>query len=350
MRATPALTHFSLGPRADAVRFGDMGRATMVTAMKWLGAAGTLALFLAPRGATATSIPAPMPDTVALSFAWKPGMQASVTTNRKRTRNIGAPTVRTATLRYKLRVEPDTGGLRIRFEDHVFEHKSDDSPAATRFGENAAGLMPDFVVAKDGEFQRIHDVGAYQARFRVLLRSMLANPEDSTTLQGVQAALTSEAVLSSAVKEYWNAVVGTWVGVTFEAGETYGYSSKEPIAFFPGQQVQMNYSFMVKRRLPCSSNTSAHPCVELEMRSVADPENTKRMIETMFEKFSGGVAKVAALKTLAVENVILLVTEPNGLIPHRMKATKTVKGTMSVEGKDVPIEQVDVTQTEYAYP
>ena len=323
-------------------------------ARKWLSSL-SLVVLAAPPSAAAPAT-APKPDTVAPSFAWKPGMQASVTASSKRTRLAGERTERAATWRYRLRVDPDADGLRIRFEDPAFEVTGDkaasSSPIATRLAENAAGLMPDFVVARDGAFQRIHDVRAYQARFRALMRSLLPDTPDSTTLQGAQAALTSEAFLSSKVAEHWNAVVGTWIGAAFELGESYGYSSKEPIALFPGQEILMNYSFEAKRRLPCGSGTSARPCVELEMRSVADPEDTKRMIETLLEKLAGQASSqvAAAFKTLAVENVILLVTEPDGLIPHRMTITKTVKGTMSAEGKDVPIEQVDVTQTEYVYP
>lgn len=321
----------------------------MTPAKKWLPA---LCLFLLAAAPCAAATAA-KPDTVALSFGWKPGLRASVTSTSTRIRVTDERTERSATWHSKLRVDPDPDGVRIGYDDPTFEFLGAraDSAVAARVGEQLAGLFPDFVVASDGGFKRIHDVSGFQGRLRALLHGALPPGTDSSALKQTLSVLTGESFLTSKAAEQWNALVGTWAGGKLELGETYTSTTREPIAMFPGEVVQMNYEFIVKRRVSCTRAGATRRCIEVQLRSVADPEDMKRMMQTFFDKLAGGTPVAAAtFRQLEIENVILLVTEPNGLIPHHLKITKNVRGVVAAEGRELPIQQADETVTDYVYP
>jgi hypothetical protein len=145
--------------------------------------------------------------------------------------------------------------------------------------------------------------------------------------------------------------VGAWAGAEFEFGEIYGYSNREPIPAFPGQMILMNYEFEAKRLVPCRRAGKDRQCAEVEMRSTTDPEDTKKMIESVLSKLSGGeMPPIPPFKTLEVENTILLVTEPDGLVPHAYTVTRSMRGTAEIEGEVQSLRQVDETRVTYTYP
>ncbi len=147
--------------------------------------------------------------------------------------------------------------------------------------------MPDYVVTTTGEFVGVHDLPAFQTKLRAFLLEFFPKDVDSNILPQVQALFSSEAFLNSRAAEQWNAVVGAWAGAELELGAEYTYSSKEPVPLFPGEQVLMNYSFSAKRLVPCHRSGVDRSCAELEMRSTADPEDTKRMIQSFLSSVVG---------------------------------------------------------------
>ena len=87
------------------------------------------------------------------------------------------------------------------------------------------------------------------------------------------------------------------------------------------------------------------------MRSTADPEDTRRVIQSFLSKLAdGAMQETPIFKTLEIENTIEVVSEPDGLVPHRYKLTKVVRGTVAAAGAEQRVEQIDSTETHYAYP
>lgn len=319
--------------------------------MRCLGGAILVLVAVMPFGARAAS--AAKPDTVALSFGWTAGLRASVTTTRTRTRVTDVTTQRSSTYRYGLQVDADGGELRVRFVDPKLEPGEGPNglPAAhAQIFEQAADLIPDLVVSKTGEFKGIRDVPAFQSRVRDFLAKVMPQGMDTAVVTRTLALATSEAFLQSKAAEQWNAIVGSWAGAALEPGELYAYSNKEPIALFPGQEVLMNYTFEVKRLPSCRRGGARRPCVELEMISAADTADIKRMLQFVFEKFSTTPPPMSLFETFEADNLVRLVTEPEGLIPHRLTITRRIQGTVREAGKLVHVEQVDQTQAEYTYP
>lgn len=313
-------------------------------------------LLLASAGFAAEhAVPEPGSNTVDLVFAWQPGLRTSVTTTKSRTRVTNERTTRSATSRYTLVVGAEGENLRIHFEDPSFElgEQADSLPASAReqLVAQVADMAPDYVVSRSGAFIGIHDLPGFQKKLEAFLEKIFPDDLESDMLQKIQGMISSEAFLNARAAEQWNAVVGAWVGAEFELGEAYTHSSREPVPVFPGQQILMNYSFSAVRLVPCQRGGADRRCAELEMRSVADPEDTKRMIQAFLSNVIGDELPVAPVfRTLEIENVIRVVTEPNGLLPHALSITKTLKGTVSAGGQEQDIEQVDETKVSYAYP
>jgi len=295
------------------------------------------------------------PAIVRPTFAWTPGLRAEVVTTRTRTRVSGNRTSRAMTSRYTLQVASADDGLRIHFSDPVLKIEGDGValPAGSQAQMVAqmADLLPDYLVSKDGTFAGVHDLPAVQRKVQAFLATVL--PKEAAAaevLAQVQAMVTSEAFLNARAAEQWNAVVGAWTGAELEVGAEYESSNTEPIPVLPGQHVLMRYRFSARRLLSCQRDGVARTCAELEMRSVADAADVKRMIQALMASLAGNAAAQApAFTSIDVENVIRLVTEPEGLIPHSYTLTRIFTGTLSGGGADQSFEQTDETQVRYTY-
>ncbi len=312
-------------------------------------------LLLTAAPAWADSEEAAKPASVNLAFSWEPGLEATVSTTKTRLRDAGEQTKRSATSSYAIRVAADGEDLRIQFSDPSFEMSGDlealPAQARAQLAAQIAELMPDYVVKKSGEFSRIHDLPAYQKRLEVFIDELMPKDIDPGLLAQFRAIFTSEGFLTGKAAEQWNTIVGVWAGAEFEFGEVYGYSNREPIPAFPGELILMNYEFSAKRLVPCRRAGKDRQCAEVEMRSTTDPEDTKKLIESMLSRLAGGeMPPIPPFKTLEVMNTIHLVTEPDGLVPHAYTVTRTMQGTIEIEGQVQSVQQVEETRVEYTYP
>jgi hypothetical protein len=293
---------------------------------------------------------------VVLRFDWPEGFRAEVETKRSRTRAGEGGSSRSATSRYTLRAWDDGSELRVGFSD--FELEAQDlgslAPAAqTQLLAQLGDLVPDFVVTRSGEFVGIADFEVFRGRLDLVLDQALPKGTDPSApaLTEVRRLLTSQEFLESRAAGQWNALVGTWLEGELEIGATYSYEERSPVPIFPNEEILMSYEFSAQRLLPCPRSGEERECVELELRSMTDPADAKRLIDGLLERLTPAEARGAAVFTeFELENVIHLVTEPDGLVPHRHEETKTLRGTVSVGGQTQRVEQVDLTESSYTYP
>jgi hypothetical protein len=311
--------------------------------------------FLLAATAPAAAQPLVAPTHVDLRFGWKPGMEMSVTATRTRLRAADERTTRASSSRYTVRVEAEGENLRIRFTNPEFDTTNDAGSMTpseqAKIMEKIADLMPDFVVTREGDFVGIHDLPAFQKKLWDFLIDIMPPNVDAAVVTQMQSLLTSEAFLNSRASEEWNAIVGAWVGSDFEIGVPVEHSRAEPVAIFPGSEIRMNYAFSADRVLPCKRANAERRCAELSMRSVADPEATRKVIDSFLAQLAPGqVPEMPVFRTLAIENVLRVRTEPDGLIPHAYSLTKSIRGTVAAPDGEQVVEQIDTTEVRYAYP
>jgi len=295
------------------------------------------------------------PNRLSLRFGWQPGLELRVTATRTRTRATTESVTRRSTARYTLTVASEGENLRIRFTDPEFETEADadsEIPAEqAKMMDELAGLMPDFIVGRDGAFVGLYDLPGYQKRFGDFLSEIVPPDVDDALLAKMKAMLTSEAFLNARAAEEWNAIVGAWTGADFAIGVPSEYSQNEPLALIPGAEVKMNYAFTAESVSLCRRGGVDRACAELSMRSVADAEDTKRVVEAFLEKLAAGKAPVPMVfRTLEIENQLNVTTEPSGLIPHAYTLTKSIRGTVDTPRGPQALEQTDRTEVRYVSP
>ena len=321
--------------------------------MKPVSFFGLAFLLVASGCATVADAPEAEPGTpVALVFGWEPGMQASVVSTRTRQRTGASNLENSMTSLYTLRVDSAGEELRVHFDDLEVEVGGKRAPAAEaiQFIAQMGDLAPDYRVTTHGEFLGLHDMPAFQQRLETLLTGMIP-PKTQEALGPMMEMLTSEAFLNTRAAEQWNAIVGTWADAELALGSAYEAQIREPVPVVPGTEVMMNYTFEVKELVSCERGGTRRECAALEMHSIADPEDTAKMIEAIIDRIAGqALTEQPVITSLDMDNTLQVVTEPNGLIPHQYKLIKNLRATVRIGDREREMVQVDTTEAAYSYP
>ena len=305
--------------------------------------------------AAAAPTPASAPATVTPKFTWEPGLKANVTFTTSRTRVVDKRTTTATEGRYTLSVLAEGPNLRIHISDPKLGKKggastTDSTMTQARVIEQLAAMAPDFVVARSGEFVKIHDLPGFQGRIKAFFTEHMPKGTDSTVGRNVLDQVTSEAFLTSRIADEWNAVVGSWLGgVELQLGQEYETTAREPIPMMPGEQVIMRKSFSASRRVDCRRGGVDRDCVELIFTSSTDPDDTKQVLQAALSRLGDQALSGMVFKTIEIETKILVVTEPNGLLPHRYKLTKTVRGVAAIGQEERTLDQIDERETTYEW-
>jgi hypothetical protein len=295
-------------------------------------------------------------EAVRLEFGWQPGLRAHVATTRTRSRTAETTMSQTSKGTFELEVEEQAGeGLRIRYAEPTFELPeaagSLSAAAQAKALAQLADLVPDYLVTREGRFAGIIDLPAYQTRLQEMMGEVLGESGGSPEAERLKQMLTSGQALNASAAQQWNFMVGTWVGAQLALGQQLNQSQKEPVPMLPGQEILMNYAIRAKRRVPCERGGVERSCVELEMRSTSDPADMQRVIDELLAQAGGGSAtRLPPFRSLEVEMVLEVVTEPDGLFPHSSSTTRRMRGTLELDGEMREVAQEDVTRYELEYP
>jgi len=323
-------------------------------------ALATLVLLLLVASPTAASEPAveppaAVPDSVQFGFAWPIGLKAQVTYAASRTQSHRGPTPLRWRVRYSVEVQQAGEQLLLRHADFAFD--TDSKPEVPEFDprlaavlDKEAGLNPDYLVTRAGEFAGLHDLPAFQAGVRSLLSDLLPQQDMPAGLSELLKVATSEDVATAKIAADWDLIVGYWAGSEMEIGVEYVAERVAPHAVVPNEEVRMRSTFAALRRVDCSRGGTPRRCVELEIRSTTDTAWVQPIPELfMSELVSPELSLKAGVRDMQIEDVVRLVTEPDGLIPHSLTRRKTVRSVVSADGNET-IERVDQRESTYSYP
>jgi len=295
----------------------------------------------------------PAPATITPKFSWAPGLKANVSFTTSRTRVVDKRTTTATEGRYTLTVLAEGPNLRMHLSDPKLGKKgapAPDSMTQARIIEQLAAMAPDFVVARSGEFVKIHDLSGFQGRIKTFFTEHVPKDTDSTVAKNVLDMVSSEAFLTSKIADEWNAIVGSWLGgVEMQLGQEYETTAREPIPMMPGEQVVMRHTFSASRLVDCGRGGGKRDCVELVFTSRTDPEDTKQVLEAALSRLGAKALEGMVFKSIEIETKILVVTEPNALLPHRYKLTKTVRGVAAIGQEERTLEQIDERETTYEW-
>jgi hypothetical protein len=309
--------------------------------MPRLALALLLAALALPAPAAAAQEPGQRGEVVSLRFAWPAPARARITYRRTRLRTGQRPG--TFTARYEALVEPTAQGLAVR------------TRATTWRGELpfSAALARDAIRASEQVVQQVGDEGEFRGLDGVeALRPVLARVLDDAKVpqeQAERALALALAATRAEAEELWNLAVGFWTGADLKLGETYAMQSEAELPLLPGVRAAHAVEFSVRRRVPCTAGERGARCVEAVLRATPDRAAVERAAPQLLARLAAaGTAQEGAAKDLAAESELVLVTDPENLLPRRVVWTKALRLGARDEGPP-DAEQVDRSEYDYRW-
>ena len=141
--------------------------------------------------------------------------------------------------------------------------------------------------------------------------------------------------------------MGSWAGVELQLGKEYVTTIESPVPLVPGGKVKTTLRLRAERFLDCPGAPGAK-CVELKLRSEPDRKSLAKLAAALPAE-PGTKADLKSTDLLSGVEEATLVTEPAGLIPHRLAVTKTVELRPSADEPENR-SQVDRTTWTFDYP
>ena len=282
-------------------------------------------------------------ESVALRFSWPEKLPAEVTYRRTRTRT-GKPTSVFSTS-FTRTAEKQGGVLRIAERGLKWEG---DMPVPQELAEEARRASEALVqvVNADGGFVALEGVETLRPVFARMFASMKLPKE-----QAERATLMSERMMQVEAQEMWMLGVGFWNGGELELGERYATQSEAEVPLVPGMTAKYELEFSAQRWVPCVAGQKEPRCVELTLRSVPEAAALPRITSALVTRLAGPEVKLPteAIQQLAIVNELVLITEPNSLVPHRLVWTKSVSLAMKEGEQTRKLEQLDRREYDYRY-
>ena len=284
------------------------------------------------------------PSVARLRFGWTAPLRAQVTYRRTRTRPGGART--TFTARYETRTEAEEGGLRITTQGTSWRGDLPFRHALAREAIRASEAVVQRV-GKDGKFAGLVGVEAMRPVLARVFEDARVPPDAAE-----RALLLALGAMRAEAEEVWNLAVGFWTGADLALGETYALRSESELPLLPGVRGMHAVEFRVRRRLPCTAGERPLRCVELTLRSTPDRAALAGAAGALLARLVPGDAPRPedAAKDLSAECELVLVTDPDTLLPRRMVWTKAVRLGLGATGRGAErAELVDRSEWDYRY-
>ena len=162
--------------------------------------------------------------------------------------------------------------------------------------------------------------------------------------------MLSEQVLFTKIQEQWNAMVGTWIGADFEIGADYVLEQEVPSPVLPQLSVPMYYRYSAAERTYCVEGGPEDACVLLIMESRPDEERLAELLVRFVDRIAEGVAEPnVAFTELHQESSILLVADPDTLLPYELEIMTEVSGRVAENSEETPFRRFEETRYVFTY-
>lgn len=232
---------------------------------------------------------------VTLAFRWPDGFQSHVLIAHESRRRGAEPTGLVA--RQRMVAERQGDEIRVFTRDLVA--RGDEPDLETNVKVNQALVQ---VVAPDGRFRRAE--GLDQA-----LEALEAS--GATDRERARQALVRSTALD------WELLVGAWAGQRLAPGELHRKRLQAYVPHLALVEAALDVEYELEGRVPCTEEETDRRCVALSYRARLAPEDRAQALERLRRATTGGADQPVA-EDVHGEVDVLLVTEPETLVPHRM--------------------------------
>ncbi len=292
-------------------------------------------------------------DTISLRFDWPAGLTAIVARSDMRitARDDFADTTGGSS-RYRMTVSEHPDGRLIDFSQFEIldldDFRSGYQPAMT-FAKVRDGLVPSFIASPAGGLVGLADYPALRSTADQLLAPHLDSlPDLPIGGAALVGRLLSEDVYTARIADEWAATVQLWAGEAFEVGATYGFETQERPPIVADTVVTHQNDLGVTARTPCHPRDADTSCVALWMTSSPTPEAMAALTSRITKAMNADSLAAARVDSLAIRNEILVVAEPDGLIPHQIEITRHTY-TRARDGTGAPEANTHASVLRLAY-
>lgn len=289
------------------------------------------------------------PDSVSLTFGWRPGMVAHVEHEATRTRSgAGVDSSSRSASSWRITVKRHPKGVAVHTD--AFRLAGPAPPGDLRqFMERVMVRPPVQVISSEGEFVELEGIEAYRAELMGLMDSVFAKAPSApaNTREALKSMLSDGFIIAQAAGS-WNAAAGAWVLGKLEVGTPISGTIPLPSPMVPGLEIPTEHRYEAVRRLPCRQG-GPPDCIELTLTMRHDSVEVRKLVLGIAEKLTGdeGRQVLAALEGMRTESEYAIVTRPDGLLPQRLVQRKriTISGRFpGMEGQGSMVQE-DVATT-----
>lgn len=290
-------------------------------------------------------------ESVTMYFDWPDGLQAKVEASivsalvRSQAK---IPAGQTAEFNMVYRKVNDDE-QHLTFDKYMFFHQKT-APSVGAPG----GLARKVTLAVDQHrFSKLLDPEPlHKALSEAILASVPPQVMQIPSLRNDIVAEASVASLNQRFSQLWYHLVETWQGQELGPGESHSQDEEGELVPNLTRKVRANFILeMAREQPPCQRSGIAKQCAELTIRADITPENfTESAAAILRSKLPENAAQIAVSSASMVLEV-KLITEPKGLIPHKLTEKMIVK--MSVQAEKNPtvhhLEMIQQDQYVFSY-
>lgn len=297
----------------------------------------TSLVLLAPIPASSQAPASIDSDLITLDFDWPVGMRADVDLVKMRIagseRMADTSRIRVT---YEMVVEDHPEGRLIHYSGFSAPGLAAPAGPEQRMLRAASSIVPSYVVSDDGQLLRIDDLADLRADIMGWMGDEIGD-RDAGRFEALMDQLLTEEVLHSLAANEWGMLVSAWAGAELEIGAAYESYGEEPVPILGNAVVPYHYEFGLSGRVPCREGGSDRECVELILRSQPDPDELGPRLDAFLRQTLESAAGGSELPPISyddfdVRNEIVLIAEPDGLIPHVLTATRIAEMIIDVGG------------------
>jgi hypothetical protein len=243
------------------------------------------------------------------------------------------------TTRCRLKVDGHPKGLLISCRDATITPEfRGELAAVSDFLRIAAEF--DWLVTRGGEFVGLTNTDRMMAAYWKMPGPATVESEKRKHLVDVSLSAADADARST-----WSMLVEAWMGATLTLGEEISGTDDMEIPLAPGARVRSRQTVRAERWLDCPSR-SRLPCIELHVKTLADPADFAAALERVFER--NATKPLGARVSLATfSREVVLITEPTTLTPYTLNV-RTWTSTRA--GNDKVVNQVVEKAWTFKYP
>lgn len=298
-------------------------------------------------------------QTVSLRYGWPNGLHGTMSSRVTRRRS-GVPTPENYVVsgRCDFTVDAHAAGQQVRFErcTAAVDGASARLAAWRTLLEKLTTIDQSYLVNPQGELVGVEGIAEVKSALDQWLEENAATQAiDPATQQTIRDTLYSEERLTAQAADEWNAMVGIWTGADLALGETYSARIEQPAPLLPDKKIPMDVTIAATHRAPCVDGDAEARCVAMTFTSSPDAKATSELTKSLAQQLDttgkrDAPEQQAQLERMEVHHRIVLLTEPDRLIPHRVERIKDTRvWVRSTQGQTDPIVQLEEFVHEFTY-